>query len=782
MRLMRTLMIGLPLLAALAVGHRSTLLADTPPVITSFTKPVAGDMEILFRATGGPFLIQKRDSLDASSPWNDLPDAIVTQIQPGVFSALVTSPPDTVNLSFYRILSVTEPMTELHGWTVLLRVSAPANGSYFVAGEAPVVTVNLLDTLAQGVVRTNLATLALYMDGPKDPMQTVTAAKLLNATTNRALTPHHYINLLNNTNVQINGDGNALVYPLQPVSTEAPGTYTVAVRAVLASDALQQTVKFVTVQIGTTNVEQDVVTKVQCGACHLGPVSGMVYMHHIWPSATSPGSWSLDYTPVTSCKECHNNDGYSAYTDASGNKVPDPIVRRVHGVHMGSQLQLPFNINSTNGDFAPFRFVEFPADVRNCTACHADDRWKTQPSRLACGACHDNTWFGAKASLPAGQVLHPGGPQATDSVCSMCHFPDATPDEPFDSIAENHYVAPPTFNNLVNLQLSTPANGLFYQPGESPTVTIEVMNTNGVAINPTNIVEPLVSTNVQPNEWRRANLMVAGPRALTVPVLTTAAATKPATTYANNDFRVRVNPANNDPRVTRTATAVIYQLADVSNVVSGTYTVYVEIQGAISTNLGATVFTNFQVGSTNIEARVAANCTDCHGANFMHADNHAVPFDPELCKVCHDYLHQMSGKTNWSNSQWGFGNAPLSRRVHGVHYGNYLDHPDQITSGTNYWHLIFPQDVRNCTKCHSTSPAWTQNPSRLACNACHDTDAAVAHADLMTWEINPLDPWSGSETETCDVCHGAGAEFSPDKVHAIANPYVPPYMRALRTP
>jgi hypothetical protein len=28
--------------------------------------------------------------------------------------------------------------------------------------------------------------------------------------------------------------------------------------------------------------------------------------------------------------------------------------------------------------------VVFPADVRNCTTCHATDAWKTRPSRLAC--------------------------------------------------------------------------------------------------------------------------------------------------------------------------------------------------------------------------------------------------------------------------------------------------------------------------------------------------------------------------------------------------------------
>jgi hypothetical protein len=48
---------------------------------------------------------------------------------------------------------------------------------------------------------------------------------------------------------------------------------------------------------------------------------------------------------------------------------------------------------------------------------------------------------------------------------------------------------------------------------------------------------------------------------------------------------------------------------------------------------------------------------------------------------------------------------------------------------------------------------------------------------LMTNDPTPADPWSGDEQETCDVCHGAGRDFSPDKMHKITDPYVPPYSR-----
>lgn len=70
-----------------------------------------------------------------------------------------------------------------------------------------------------------------------------------------------------------------------------------------------------------------------------------------------------------------------------------------------------------------------------------------------------------------------------------------------------------------------------------------------------------------------------------------------------------------------------------------------------------------------------------------------------------------------------------------------------------------------------------QKPSRLACLACHDSDSAVSHAALMTFDPTPVDPWNGDEKESCATCHGAGAEFSVEKAHNITSPYVPPYPR-----
>ena len=852
-------------------------------------------MQILFHGTAGPFLIQMRASLDPAAPWVDIPNSVVTELQPGVYMGMVPSANAPLDLSFYRIIAEGESSAELDGWTAMLRVSTPANGVFFATGEQPVVTVTLLDTMAQALSKDDFGSLNLYMYGPQDPLQTTTAAALLNASTVRTNSTHHYVNLKNNPNVQVNG--NTITYQLQAVSAEKPGTYTVSLWASLAADGRQQIMKFANVQIGNNTVENPVVTKVQCAACHEGPVSGKIYMHHIDPGFSPTGNWALDFQPVTSCKSCHNNDGYAAYTDASGAKVPDPIVRRVHGLHNGANLQLPFNTNSTNGDFAAYTDVEFPADIRNCTACHVDDRWKTQPSRLACGSCHDTVWFGAKP-VPADRKAHGGGTQTDDSKCSVCHVPDPDPTALFDSITDNHRIPPPSLDQ-VDVSLSAPANGQFYVAGEKPVVTVVIKDDAG---------NPIDHTKVSDANFSSANLFVYGPRSRAVPVLTSAAknvnaklrasvsnskagpwdiagkvfkiaingsapqeitingtagavtpaefaasvnpvitnlvggakatvsgstvniktliqgadarieiyngdvttamgwkrgpntvlepdVTVAAAIYPNNDLRALSDPLDySDPMVTRSAANIAYQLDDVAALSPGTYQVYVyQVPKAgkfnTLTNAAGIGHALFQVGSATPEKKVATNCSDCHGSTIFHMAGggvHPAPFNTDYCVACHDYGHNSTGdmfknQGGTSLNGWsGFGAMPIVRRVHGVPFGHYLEHPEQIYANATkdtFGGIIFPQDVRNCTKCHAESDSWKQNPSRIACLACHDSDEAKAHGQLMTYIPDATDPYGPTAQESCEVCHGADAEFSPDKVHRLTNPYVPPYPR-----
>lgn len=255
------------------------------------------------------------------------------------------------------------------------------------------------------------------------------------------------------------------------------------------------------------------------------------------------------------------------------------------------------------------------------------------------------------------------------------------------------------------------------------------------------------------------------------------------------------NDLRSDPAATRTIAKIIYQMDDVAGLKPGTYTAFTYANPAgVKTKNGwarsAFGMVTFQVGTATTEPAVAANCGTCHGKTIMHLNEsnvHPAPFDPEACKACHDYWRSGTGEGfsrtgGTSTSGWaGYGAKPIVARIHGVHRGEYLSHKEEVYAGNPNMasEIIFPQDIRNCTVCHdkTTSGTWKTEPSRLACNSCHDSDAAKTHARLNT-QIGPsADPYGPDTVETCNVCHGAGREFAPDKVHNISNPYKPPYPR-----
>lgn len=898
-------MIGLAVLGAAGFGALRTSGAESPPVLSSLSKPAGGDLQIVFRGGAGPFRVQSKASMDPGSAWVDLTKASVTELQTGVYLAMIPSPKDTADPGFYRVVSEGESVIELKGWTILLNVSAPANGTYYVAGEAPVVTVRILDNYAQGITRDSLSGLNLYLYGPEDPTKSVTASKLLNASTDRTKSVHHYINL--KTAADVKADGNVFTYNLKPITDEAAGTYTMGVRATLAADGIQSVIRYAQLQIGTADVEKPLVSRDACAACHEGPISGKMYMHHADPGRSPTGSWDLDYQPVTSCKLCHNLDGYASYIDPSTlgttttNRISDSIVIRVHGVHSGDELSNYWNTNSINGAFKDYTGVAFPADVRNCNSCHSDDRWKTKPTRLACGSCHDNTWFGP-APAPEHWVAHPGGPAASDATCSICH--SAAPGGAFASIPESHKLGsndrvPLPKMDAIDITMTPPANGTHYVAGEKPVVTLVIKDDAGNPIDHTKVTDANFST---------ASLFVYGPRARAVPVLTSSATNvnsklrasvtsskagpwaikgkifklsvnrsapqeivingaadlvtaaevvaslNPVITNLNggalatvsganvniktliqgsdarfeiyngdvttamgwkrapnttmdpditiaagstqgNDLRGLSDPLDYaDPRPVRTAANITYQLDDVAGLPAGTYNIYayqLPKAGKIATitNLTGVGYINFQVGTKTPEKKVAGNCASCHAETIFHFTGgpiHAEPFDTDQCNACHDYGHNAPGE--WFKNQggtslngWsGFGAMPIVRRVHGVHRAHYLEHSEEIYANATketFGEIIFPVDIRNCTKCHSESDTWKQKPSRLACLACHDSDDAKSHAALTTLMPDPADPYGPLAVETCTICHGEGREFSPDKVHRITNPFVPPYTR-----
>jgi len=130
------------------------------------------------------------------------------------------------------------------------------------------------------------------------------------------------------------------------------------------------------------------------------------------------------------------------------------------------------------------------------------------------------------------------------------------------------------------------------------------------------------------------------------------------------------------------------------------------------------------------------------------------------------------------------GNLP--NHIHKTHMGSHLVKKNYSYGGLLYNEVLFPQDLRNCTKCHdgsATSTAqtaqgdnWKNVPARLACGACHDginfatgTGVTLADAKKGLTQSPGFAHAGGAQADdsACKLCHTAGGI---DLVHLPVTP------------
>jgi len=142
---------------------------------------------------------------------------------------------------------------------------------------------------------------------------------------------------------------------------------------------------------------------------------------------------------------------------------------------------------------------EILTGAADCATCHGDPDGSgpmtapsqgqlamTQPTRRACGACHDDwTWDQLYASN--GKTMPP---QLNDSECKLCHFPSG------DSLAVLDAHRHPLFNSSLNLGLHVQIDSLAdeggvadgaLQVGEKLAVTFRVTNDIGSPVDVTTL-------------------------------------------------------------------------------------------------------------------------------------------------------------------------------------------------------------------------------------------------------------------------------------------------------
>jgi OmcA/MtrC family decaheme c-type cytochrome len=455
---------------------------------------------------------------------------------------------------------------------------------------------------------------------------------------------------------------------------------------------------------------------------------------------------------VELCVLCHTPQTTDPDT---GNTVDFKVM--VHKIHYGEELPSvqaggKYQIIGFGQSVNDYSTVAFPADARNCTFCHDQSNGAAQtkaflnPSRAACGSCHDNVNFATGDN-------HVDLPQTSDNQCNNCHTPQGELE--FDASILGAHTIPRLSNslagnvfNLVKVESAA--------PGKSPTVTFGVKDKAGNAV-----AVPTMD---------RLALVLAGP-------------TMDYAGYVSEDPR-KTAVANNDGTYKYTFKAAIPAGA------TGTYSIGIEgyrnqklLPGTKKEvtvrDAGANQVISFSVDGSTVAPRrtVVAidNCNQCHSSLSVHGDNRNQIV---MCVLCHNPNGTDAAQRTAINQPPQ--TIDFRTMIHKIHRGENLDPKDQYTvigfgkSENNFNEIRFPGDLRNCEKCHVNAseqlplndnllsvvtPRGYLNPTTptaAACLACHDTRPAASHALGNTTTLG----------EACAVCHSPDAQFSIDKVHA----------------
>jgi OmcA/MtrC family decaheme c-type cytochrome len=524
------------------------------------------------------------------------------------------------------------------------------------------------------------------------------------------------------------------------------------------------------VPAGGTPAPRDVVRDADCNKCH---------------DTISFHGGSRVGTAI--CIMCHQPQTMDPNT---GNSLDFKVF--IHSLHMGASLPTvvaggKYQIYGHNG-YSDFSTVKFPStslyEPLDCAGtCHnpkngaaQTNAWLNNPNRAACGGCHNDVNFATGQN-------HVNLPQVDDSQCSQCHIPQGELE--FDASIKGAHTVPDQSATIpgLNFTMVQVANG---GAGQAPVVTFTVKDNKGNGI-------PMSTFTTGSNSL---SLTMAGPTAdygytsfgsdVTTPGYVTESVAKAAT-------------CSQDGTCQYTFTHAVPAKA------TGTYAVGIE--GRISATLlpgttqqqtvnyaGKNQVIYFSVDGSPVVPRRSVvalnNCNNCHTNLELHG---SLRNNTEYCVMCHNPSNT-DASTRSSATVAADKAAPpqginFTMMVHKIHTGATLGAAGLTYTIVGYGgshndfstilYPVFtpsgsPPDTAKCYMCHAnsseanfpigknnvTDPQGLLNPAPAttsACTACHFDQSVFAHAAANT------DPKFG---ESCNVCHGTGAAFDVDQVHA----------------
>ena len=159
------------------------------------------------------------------------------------------------------------------------------------------------------------------------------------------------------------------------------------------------------------------------------------------------------------------------------------------------------------------------------------------------------------------------------------------------------------------------------------------------------------------------------------------------------------------------------------------------------------------------------SCNSCHDPLALHG---GVRRDVGVCITCHTskIVDPETGETVDQIDPQSGNNIGFNIMIHKIHMGEMLP---SVEAGDPYYivgfrdsvhdysTVVFPQNNRNCTKCHDESVAVQANyyklkPTRASCGSCHDNVDFAAAINHPTVQLND---------NNCSGCHipQSGTEF-----------------------